>query len=1429
MSAAHVVQELCLQVDFDSEDQAFDAQERLAAFAQGLALRVLDEEFGRALGHDTVLRLPTLELDLGWLPADADEEAWAARLRQAVQDALSDLGRPSLASSAFGDERGGGSDRTKTPQWRSAKESDLDTLCHYLRHGQLPWHAAPATDPTALARVWWQRDPAALLNWLRTQSLDASLRQRLAWQLPAEWSDIQRALDSPSGRALAPPATVITARRASDTAALRRAAETSALRVPARRPPPAQRAALRRLKALLGDDAAPAGDEDPTELLALWSRLLADEPDALRQLLRGQGVQARVRRRMAEQWPQALLLQVAALWLPRAEAAQLEAALRAEGLAGTARHEAWGRLLCELLAPAHAGAASHGMTHQTAGPLIAAWAGADAAEGPVSGGQPAAEAGSHSAAAPGSMSGALSKSASWSTRREQAARLSRDAFAAQLAQALGAAHAPEVSAALAALAFDPLPLAWQGGAAPCDPAQRVQWALELMHATQPAFVTPQALVAAWWRAVALQRLRSPDELLQALQAEPVDAAQRSRQAAWRRWLPAAAAAPASLPAGAAAEALSALSADAALAQPAALRLHLARSWGKGRAAPAELPGLLNGLSPAAWLWLLQRFLPAADAALLQQGLLQLAAVARHASGAAALRAQALSALLWGGASSAASALTHLVQVLARAQDDSPALLARRAAEHASLGGAPALADLFAATVPAESAALPAAQALGQQRHRALLLRLADALAAAPAGAWDAVASDWQTLRQSEPAALRALLRQTLGSARERQRVLGWLPAAAWGDLLALLLRDAPQLARAAEQLSRGAGPHVAVDWRDAVLAWVLSAPPSQSGQPGLPAAAEALRGLLLHLSAWRGLLPTRLAAQAATSASGAELSALFTRAAEVLARSPQMRREADLVDPASEADGEAAGAAAPSLQALLRGPAEQARRWLRSQTQRSSTRRALAVQLQPALVETLLALYLPGAAREGAALLRLLTLEMSGTFAGGAASTSASTSVGTSTGTTRLQSADAARLLLAEQLLCSLPHSPPGSASSPPTLRLADLLGALLEQAAWQLQITVPVLARRLQAQALAYGLPADTLAPWLTRMAPVPIAQPPSAADQPAAGLLAATFAHLRASTGSAGSAPDSGQARATWQALLRANDSRMRAALARELESPLAAERLSVLLSPEELRQALTWLRPADAQALEQVWPALQALPTPPQRGWAAVARAVLRELFQEDRSFNGPGLLQRTAQALRRLAGLPTSAPTPPHVMATPPLVLPWQPPGAGEPVFIGNAGLVLAGPYLQRLFTLLKLAQDKAFVDVEAAQRATLLLQYLVSGEAAAPEPEMALNKLLCGLALDTPVPPSVDLTAAEREAADGLLAAMIAHWSALGHTSPAGLRQTFLLREGRLEHADEAWQLHVPPQTFDMLLDRLPWGYSTIKFPWMPEVLHVNWR
>ena len=162
-------------------------------------------------------------------------------------------------------------------------------------------------------------------------------------------------------------------------------------------------------------------------------------------------------------------------------------------------------------------------------------------------------------------------------------------------------------------------------------------------------------------------------------------------------------------------------------------------------------------------------------------------------------------------------------------------------------------------------------------------------------------------------------------------------------------------------------------------------------------------------------------------------------------------------------------------------------------------------------------------------------------------------------------------------------------------------------------------------------------------------------------------------------------------------------------------------------------------------------------------------------------------------------------------------------------VNNAGMVIIAPYVQRLFNILELTKDGAFIDDAAAERAVHLLQYVVCAQSHTPEYQLALNKLLCGIHGGVPIVAGIEVTEHEKNVIEQMLNGVIQHWSALGKTSITGLRQTFLAREGQLSYADESWQLRIPPSTFDMLLDRLPWSFSMIRFPWMRAPLHVTWR
>jgi hypothetical protein len=169
----------------------------------------------------------------------------------------------------------------------------------------------------------------------------------------------------------------------------------------------------------------------------------------------------------------------------------------------------------------------------------------------------------------------------------------------------------------------------------------------------------------------------------------------------------------------------------------------------------------------------------------------------------------------------------------------------------------------------------------------------------------------------------------------------------------------------------------------------------------------------------------------------------------------------------------------------------------------------------------------------------------------------------------------------------------------------------------------------------------------------------------------------------------------------------------------------------------------------------------------------------------------------------------------------------------PIYISNAGLVLTGPFLPHLFQTLDLLDSgdegrARLRDHEAISRAVHQLQYLIDGRTSAPEPLLVLNKILCGVSPSTPIAREIEPTDREREICDLLLRAMIENWKSIPHTSIAGLQETFLQRDGKLERSDEGWKLRVQRKTVDVLVDQIPWSISLIYQRWMPQPLYVEW-
>ena len=106
--------------------------------------------------------------------------------------------------------------------------------------------------------------------------------------------------------------------------------------------------------------------------------------------------------------------------------------------------------------------------------------------------------------------------------------------------------------------------------------------------------------------------------------------------------------------------------------------------------------------------------------------------------------------------------------------------------------------------------------------------------------------------------------------------------------------------------------------------------------------------------------------------------------------------------------------------------------------------------------------------------------------------------------------------------------------------------------------------------------------------------------------------------------------------------------------------------------------------------------------------------------------------------------------------------------------------------------------------------------------------MILNKLLCGIDIEEPLPNHIDLGEVEIEEVGNLLGSVVTHWTALKATSQEGLRKTFLMKDGILSQEAQGWRLKIERSSVDILVDRLPWSISMIKLPWCKEILNVEW-
>ena len=166
-----------------------------------------------------------------------------------------------------------------------------------------------------------------------------------------------------------------------------------------------------------------------------------------------------------------------------------------------------------------------------------------------------------------------------------------------------------------------------------------------------------------------------------------------------------------------------------------------------------------------------------------------------------------------------------------------------------------------------------------------------------------------------------------------------------------------------------------------------------------------------------------------------------------------------------------------------------------------------------------------------------------------------------------------------------------------------------------------------------------------------------------------------------------------------------------------------------------------------------------------------------------------------------------------------------------VLVSHAGLIVVHSFLPQLFRALGVAWcTNAGFEPNDANRAAAALIYAATGAEEALAFELDFVRTILNIAAEQPILISAGvLSDADRAEVDGMLQALTSHWSALGRTSIDGLRRAFLQRTGLLDEIENGYRLRVHVESFDVLLDQLPWGIATVRLPWMDRPIFTEWQ
>ena len=161
-------------------------------------------------------------------------------------------------------------------------------------------------------------------------------------------------------------------------------------------------------------------------------------------------------------------------------------------------------------------------------------------------------------------------------------------------------------------------------------------------------------------------------------------------------------------------------------------------------------------------------------------------------------------------------------------------------------------------------------------------------------------------------------------------------------------------------------------------------------------------------------------------------------------------------------------------------------------------------------------------------------------------------------------------------------------------------------------------------------------------------------------------------------------------------------------------------------------------------------------------------------------------------------------------------------------ISNAGLILVHPFLKTFFSHLDITGNDGQIKQISNEKAVQCLHFMVVKSEIFNEEELVLEKVLCALPIDTPIPQKSLLTESDKEEIEVLLQELIKNWPVLKSAGSNWLREVFLQREGKLFINEKRIKIIVERKAQDILLDKINWNISMFKLPWIKNLIFVEW-